>query len=156
MSNKFFGPLRVRDRESLLHSDLSVWYTIPSFDVLNSTFILLFNGSQVMECSLIRVNFKPSSQVPTTKLLLILGLFLLKTHKKSNLSTKHMVVSLNFDQLLQRDGSVSIHTKNLRLLVTEIFKPLNKLLKFWNYLSSQKFKLVLIGRDVQFFYISSV
>ena len=49
-----------------------------------------------------------------------------KTHGRA-LSAKYNTYSLNFDQLLQRDGSVSIHARNLRLLVTEVFKSLNKL-----------------------------
>ena len=43
-----------------------------------------------------------------------------KTHGRA-LSAKYNTYSLSFDQLLQRDGSVSIHARNLRLLVTEIF-----------------------------------
>ena len=48
-----------------------------------------------------------------------------KLHKRA-LKTVHNNFTLDFDELLKIDKSCSIHTKHLRILMTEIYKTLNK------------------------------
>ena len=51
---------------------------------------------------------------------------LIKTHKKA-LRVRFGNFSLEYEELLQKAASVSIHTKNLQLLVSEVFKTVNQL-----------------------------
>ena len=51
---------------------------------------------------------------------------LANTHKKA-LRARYNNFTLSYDELLQKSESVSIHAKNLQLMVCEIYKTVNYL-----------------------------